>query len=84
MEQSLSRNMNIFGHVAGFSTRPRFSKRILGSLLWLALPFATGLQNLGGYQDAQVPGAPLRTQQTPEQLQQLVAPVALYTPLARR
>jgi hypothetical protein len=48
--------------------------------------FATWPQNLAAYQDAQAPAqAPAQgaqaapyTQQTPEQLQQLVAPIALY------
>ena len=75
--------MNIFGRAAGFS-RPRLGKQILVSLLSLALLFATWPQNLSAYQDAQAPaqaaaaGAPPYTQQTPEQLQQLVAPIALY------
>ena len=74
--------MNIFGD-AGFS-RPRMRGRILGSLLSLALVFATLPQNLWAYQDqaaaapAQAAAAPAYTQQTAEQLQQLVAPIALY------
>ena len=48
----------------------------------LALLFATWPQNLSAYQDTQAPAqtapAPPYTQQTPEQLQQLVAPIALY------
>jgi uncharacterized membrane protein YgcG len=63
----------------------------LGSLLSLALVFATLPQNLWAYQDqdaaasaqdaaapAQDAAAPAYTQQTAEQLQQLVAPIALY------
>ena len=81
--------MNIFGHAAG-SPRPRSGKQILVPLLSLALLFATWPQNLLAYQDEQVPmppaqpasappaPAPAYTQQTPEQLQQLVAPIALY------
>jgi len=51
-------------------------------VLSLALLFATWPQNLWAHQDAQgpeqaVPTSPY-TQQTPEQLQQLVAPIALY------
>ncbi len=73
--------MNIFGHAAGFS-RPRLGKQILVSLLSLALLFATWPQNLPAYQDAQAPAptaqAPPYAQQTPEELQQLVAPIALY------
>jgi len=80
--------MNIFGHAAGFS-RPRLGQQILVSLLSLALLFATWPQNLSAHQDAQAPApaaqAPAQTsqgqpytQQTPEALQQLVAPIALY------
>ena len=77
--------MNTFGRAAGFS-RPRLGKRSLLSLLSLALLFAAWPQNLLAYQDAQAPAqavqapapAPPYTQQTPEQLQQLVAPIALY------
>src|ERR1035437_5694755 len=73
--------MNILGHSAGFS-KPRLSKQILVSLLSLALLFATGPQNLLAYQDAPAPAqaaqAPPYTQQTPEQIQELVAPIALY------
>ena len=58
-------------------------KQILVPLLSLVLLFATWPQNLLAYQDTQVPmppapPAPAYTQQTPEQLQQLVAPIALY------
>ncbi len=64
-----------------FSER-NLRQRILVSLLSLALLFATGLQNLSAFQEAPAPeqtpqGAPYATQ-TPEQLQQLVAPIALY------
>jgi len=73
--------MNIFGRVAGFS-RPRGGKQVLISLLSLALLFAIWPQGLSAQQDAQAPpqGAPTPpyTQQSPEQLQQLVAPIALY------
>ena len=75
--------MNIFGDAAGLS-KPRMGGRILGSLLSLALVFATLPQDLWAYQDqaaaapAQAAPAPAYTQQTPEQLQQLVAPIALY------
>ena len=80
------KNMNIFGHAAGFS-RPQLGKQVLVSLLSLALLFATWPQNLSAYQDAQAPTQPAQAppatappyaQQTPEQLQQLVAPIALY------
>ena len=75
--------MNIFGRAAGFS-RLRLGKQILVSLLSLALLFAAWPQKLSAYQDAPRPRAqdqrqaPPYTQQTPEQLQQLVAPIALY------
>jgi Protein of unknown function (DUF3300) len=74
-------NMNIFGFATGFS-RPRLGRPILVSLLSLGLLFATWPQNLSAYQDAQAPAqagpAPPYTQQTAEQLQRLVAPIALY------
>jgi Protein of unknown function (DUF3300) len=70
------RNMNISGRGAGFS-RPRLWKQILISLL-----FAAWSHNLPADQAAQAPAqaAPSLsyTQQTSEQLQQLVAPIALY------
>ena len=82
--------MNIHGDSAGFS-RPRTGGRILGSLLSFTLVFATLPQNLWADQDqtpaapaqdaaapAQAAAAPAYTQQTAEQLQQLVAPIALY------
>jgi hypothetical protein len=65
-------------------SRPRVTNRILVSFLSLSPLFVTWPQNLPAYQDqaAQAPaqtskGAPYE-QQTPEQLQQLVAPIALY------
>src|SRR5713101_566430 len=62
--------------------RSQVSRQIFMSLLSLALLCAAWPQDLSAYQDAQAPpqtaqGAPY-AQQTPEQLQQLVAPVALY------
>ncbi|SRR6266852_4401214 len=62
--------------------RSQVSRQILVSLLSLALLCAAWPQDLSAYQDAQTPpqtaqGAPY-AQQTPEQLQQLVAPIALY------
>jgi uncharacterized membrane protein YgcG len=64
------------------SSERHLGKRILVSLLSLAVWFATGPQNLSAFQGAPAPdqtpqGAPYATQ-TPEQLQQLVAPIALY------
>jgi len=78
--------MNVFEHAAGVS-RPRLGKRISAFLVSSTLLFVTFPQTLSAYQDAPVPaqdapaqGAPMPpyTQQTPEQLQQLVAPIALY------
>ncbi|MGA3328280.1 MAG: DUF3300 domain-containing protein [Terriglobia bacterium] len=78
--------MNIFGRAAGFA-RPRWGAKILFSLLGLTLLFAMGPQYLSASQDAQAPPqgapppaeqAPPYTQSTPEQLQELVAPIALY------
>jgi hypothetical protein len=66
----------------GAFSRVRLGRRTLFSLLPLALLFAACPQNLSASQDAQAPpqapqGPPYQ-QQTPEQLQQLVAPIALY------
>src|SRR5271165_1991999 len=72
--------MNIFGRAAGFS-RLRLGRQSLASLLSLALLFVTMPQSLPA-QDAQAPAqaaqAPPYKQQNPEQLQRLVAPIALY------
>ncbi len=80
--------MNIFGRAAGFSRR-RLGKPSWVSLLSLALLFAAWPLSLSA-QDAQAPPppdnqaqgqdaqAPSYAQQTPEQLQRLVAPIALY------
>jgi len=76
--------MNVFRSPAVASS-PRLSKPILVSLLSLAVSFAACPQKLWALQDApaqaqdnQTAQAPPHTQQTPEQLQQLVAPIALY------
>src|SRR5208283_582933 len=73
--------MNIFGRPTRPSN-PRLGKQILVSLLSLALLFASWPQKLSAYQDEQAPAqaaqAPRYAEQTPEQLQQLVAPIALY------
>ncbi len=81
--------MNILGQSESLSRRG-LGKVVLASLLSLGLLFATSPQNLTAYQDAQAPPqsqdqvpqqngqAPPYAQQTPEQLQQLVAPIALY------
>jgi hypothetical protein len=72
--------MNIFGRIGNLG------KQGLGCLLSVALMFATMPQSLWAYQDQSAPApdqaapapAPPYTQQTAEQLQQLVAPIALY------
>ena len=60
----------------------RVRKRMLVSLFSLALLFATWPQKVLASQDVKIPAqtaqAPPYTQQTPKQLQELVAPVALY------
>jgi Protein of unknown function (DUF3300) len=72
--------------------RPGLGRQVAALLLTWALLFATWPQNLSAYADAQAPaqdaqapspGAqeqqePPYTQQSPEDLQQLVAPIALY------
>ena len=52
--------------------------QILVSVLSSALLFAVWPQILLADQDAQAPQAPPHSEQTPDQLQQLVAPIALY------
>src|ERR1700722_10148545 len=77
--------MNVSGHSGRF-LRPHLVKEILVSLLSVLLLFATRPQRLWANQDPQVnpqtapQGAPEPpyAQQTSEQLQQLVAPIALY------
>src|SRR5580658_7634722 len=79
--------MKIFERAMGFP-RAGWGKQSLVSLLLLVLLFAICPQNLLAYQDqdAQAPAAdaggpgqaPPYAQQTPEQLQRLVAPIALY------
>jgi hypothetical protein len=77
--------MNIFGRAAGFS-RHWVAKQTLACLLSLALLFVTWPPSLSAQdapaQDTQAPPqggqAVPYAQQTPEQLQRLVAPIALY------
>ena len=77
--------MNIFGCAAGFKM-PRWGVQILTSLLFLAFLLAVCPQNVSALRVAQAPpqaeppAAPAQpyTQETPEQLQRLVAPIALY------
>jgi len=73
--------MNILGSAVKVS-RPPTGRQILVLLLSLSLVFGAFTENLLAYQDGQAPaqdsqGHPY-TQQTPDQLQQLVAPIALY------
>src|SRR5580692_8649017 len=87
------KSMSIHRGVAG-SSWPRLGKQILVTVAQSALVFATWPQCLAAYPGAQeqspalppaqgAPGQapaaqPPYTQQTPEQLQQSVAPIALY------
>jgi hypothetical protein len=74
--QGRFKNMNIFGRPE-WSSNPRLAKGIFVSLL-LALLFVTWPQNSLASQDTQGEQAAPYTQQTPEQMQRLVAPIALY------
>jgi len=77
--------MNTFKRAARFNM-PQWGKKILVSALSLALLFGAWPQQLSASQNPQdsqnqAPPAPETAkyvQQTPEQLQQLVAPIALY------
>ncbi len=73
--------MDIFERAAGFLGL-RLGTRILVSLLPLALLFVAWPRNLSARQDEQDPMQASQgqqyIQQTPEQLQRLVAPIALY------
>lgn len=61
------------------SSVPRAGKRILICLLSSGLFLGTWTPNLPAYQDAPAPAqAPAYRQHTSEQLQQMVAPIALY------
>src|SRR5271169_5933743 len=82
------KNMNILRCAEGLF-KPRLAKRILVSGLALGVVYASGAQNLAAQQDTQAPvqsqdeppdgqQRPQHAPQTPEQLQQLVAPIALY------
>jgi hypothetical protein len=61
---------------------PLLATQALASLLALLLLFVTYPQNLAAYQDPQdspeAPHGPPYVQQSPEELQRLVAPIALY------
>jgi hypothetical protein len=74
--------MNIFGRMARIS-RLGPGTQILVSLLSIALLFGFWVQNVLAYQDASAGGDQVSrgsqyTEQSSEQLQQLVAPIALY------
>jgi len=78
--------MSIFVPAGGFSI-PRLGKQILVSTLSVALASTTLAQNLWAVQETQAPPpsaeaahaqGPTYAQQSPEQLQRLVAPIALY------
>src|SRR5260370_38889847 len=73
--------MRIFERTGRFF-RPRLGRQKLVSRLPLALLFAAWHQSLSAQQDEQDPAQAAQRQrhlqQTPEQLQQLVAPIALY------
>src|SRR5271167_1938199 len=75
------KNMNIIEGLPWIS-RPQAGRVPLVSLVSLAVLFATWPQDLSAYQDAQAPAespqGPQYAPQTPEKLQQLVAPIALY------
>jgi hypothetical protein len=75
------KNMEIFER-AGAYLRPRLDRQLLVFLLPLAVLFVAWPQNLSARQDEQEPAQASQGQQyirqTPEQLQQLVAPIALY------
>jgi hypothetical protein len=79
--QRKSKNVKAFKGAKGFSM-PCVGKQILAGLLSCGLLFATLPPNLSAYQDAppaaQEAQAPPYQQHTPEQLQQMVAPIALY------
>src|SRR5882724_3628393 len=75
------KRMDIFERAAAY-LRPHLDRQLLASLLLLALLFVAWPQNLSARQDEQDPAQASQgqqyIQQTPQQLQQLVAPIALY------
>jgi uncharacterized membrane protein YgcG len=75
------KRMDIFERAAAY-LRPHLDRQLLVSLLLLALLFVAWPQNLSARQDEQDPAQASQgqqyIQQTPEQLEQLVAPIALY------
>jgi uncharacterized membrane protein YgcG len=88
--QTIFKNMSVFRNGRSFSnqgfSRFRLIEQVLVSLLSVALLVAMWPPTASASQDAQAPDqsaapaaqAPPYAQQTPEQLQQLVAPIALY------
>jgi uncharacterized membrane protein YgcG len=79
--QTNFKNVKAFGSDIGFSI-PRVCKQVLAGLLSCGLLFATLPQGVAAYQDAPPPAqaaqaAPYQ-QHSPEQLQEMVAPIALY------
>jgi hypothetical protein len=75
------KNMDIF-ECAAACLRPRLDRQLLVFLLPLVLLFVAWPQNLSARQDeqdtAQASQSQQYIQQTPQELQQLVAPIALY------
>jgi len=69
--------MNVV-HAAARRPKSRWGAALLISVLSSGLLFAISLQRLFAEQAAEPPQAPPHIQQTPDQLQQLVAPIALY------
>jgi hypothetical protein len=74
------REVNIMDNVRAVARCPksRLGMHIAVSLLTCALLFAIGPRTLFADQETQAPQAAAHVQQTPDQLQQLVAPIALY------
>ena len=69
--------MSIFPRAAGFSIHRSGKQNLVFLLLW-ALCFAISAQSLLASQDQDAPPQQQDVQQSPGQLQQLVAPIALY------
>jgi hypothetical protein len=65
-------------HAAARCPRPGLGAQIVVSFLSSVLLFSIGPRALFADQETQAPQAPPHAQQTPDQLQQLVAPIALY------